>query len=347
MPLGGLDTGCLDIEPNGMLGYSTIFNHLVQPRALLNLPFLGLHCKDDGNDGRAAGKTWVLVSDTVGKEDTPRRSQSIVTFPPTDYTPHFSEIGLKGVATADFIDYWGHYPIVDLEFATAAPVTVGVRAWSPFIPGDIAASLTPGAVFAITVRNPDRVRHAGTIAFSFPGFTVDGMSPDADTAVERQTLTGALNGVLVKSARQGDAWEMAYVLAAIGPASVKCGGALNADGRAWMNMAEQLPLPSPGDSGASLTLDFDLAAGESHTVQVVLAWHAPYWRAGGSPASVDTNLFTHMYAAHHPDAVTTAHSLASEHATLLGDCLARGYLHRAGAAGLVGGFVDQQPAPDR
>ena len=41
MPLGGLDTGCIDIEPNGMLGYSTIFNHLVNPRLLLNLPFFG------------------------------------------------------------------------------------------------------------------------------------------------------------------------------------------------------------------------------------------------------------------------------------------------------------------
>ena len=44
MPLGGLDTGCIDLEPNGMFGYSTIFNHLVEPRALLNLPMLGLAC---------------------------------------------------------------------------------------------------------------------------------------------------------------------------------------------------------------------------------------------------------------------------------------------------------------
>ena len=32
MPLGGLDTGCIDLEPNGMFGYSTIFNHLFEPR---------------------------------------------------------------------------------------------------------------------------------------------------------------------------------------------------------------------------------------------------------------------------------------------------------------------------
>ena len=45
MPLGGLDTGCIDVESNGMFGYSTIFNHLVEPRALLNLPMLGLACQ--------------------------------------------------------------------------------------------------------------------------------------------------------------------------------------------------------------------------------------------------------------------------------------------------------------
>src|SRR5437763_4302617 len=45
-PLGDLDTGCLDIEPNGMLGYCTIFNHLINPRLLLNLPFLGLSVCD-------------------------------------------------------------------------------------------------------------------------------------------------------------------------------------------------------------------------------------------------------------------------------------------------------------
>src|SRR5450759_2866040 len=59
-PLGGLDTGCLDIEPNGMLGYSTIFNHLVNPRLLQNLPFLGLHLDR---------QTWVLISDAQAKID--------------------------------------------------------------------------------------------------------------------------------------------------------------------------------------------------------------------------------------------------------------------------------------
>ena len=154
MPLGGLDTGCIDIEPNGMFGYNTIFNHLVEPRALLNLPMLGLVCRDEDGTDRA----WVLVSDTLGKRDTPQPAQSAVTFPPTDYAPLFDETGLAGAPIADSIDYWGHYPILDMEFNSDAPVTVGLRAWSPFIPGDTAVSMTPGAVFEIHLRNPRQRR---------------------------------------------------------------------------------------------------------------------------------------------------------------------------------------------
>lgn len=313
MPLGGLDTGCIDIEPNGMWGYCTLFNYLVQPRALLNLPMLGLSCR--GDDG--APQTWVLVSDTLGKADRPQHSQSIVTFPPTDYTPHFHDIGLTGVALADSIDYWGHYPIVDLEFTTNAPVTVGLRAWSPFVPGDTHVSMTPGALFEIRLYNRDPVRRSGTIAFNFPGFTPPGSPLPAGVTVTRRPLAGALNGVLVESNRQGDGWEMAYVLAALDGVAVQSGGALDADGAAWATCASRLPQPTPDTSGAALTFPFDLAPGAGQTVRLVLAWHAPHWHAGGAPIHGDTPRFTHMAAKHYPDALFTANFLAREHATLL------------------------------
>lgn len=313
MPLGGLDTGCIDVEPNGMWGYSTIFNHLVEPRGLLNRPMLGLSCRGaDGTD-----KTWVLVADTLAKADTPRRSQSIVTFPPTDYTPQFTDIGLNGVALADSIDYWGHYPIVDLEFNTDAPVTVGMRAWSPFIPGDTLVSMTPGAIFEIRLHNPAPMRQSGSIAFNFPGFTPPGTPLASDITVTRQALTGALQGVLVQGDKQGDAWEMAYVLATLDGTAVQHGGALDANGQAWRDSANRLPQPTPTASGAALSFGFDLAPGASQTVRVVLAWHAPHWRAGGSPAYTNTPLFTHMAAKHYPDPLYTANVLARDHAALL------------------------------
>ena len=119
VPLGGIDTGCLDIEARGLLGYSTIFNSLGPRRGPMNEPFLGM----------SIGKqTWVMTTLDIGwrKDAT------------------WSDIYSRGlfmpVKTASEIHYWGHYPVADMEFVTDAPVSVGMRAWSPFIPGDTAIS---------------------------------------------------------------------------------------------------------------------------------------------------------------------------------------------------------------
>src|SRR2546421_2252754 len=53
MPLGGLGTGCLDLDPTGRWGYSTLFSHAAghdwssettpgRSRGKLDAPFLGL-----------------------------------------------------------------------------------------------------------------------------------------------------------------------------------------------------------------------------------------------------------------------------------------------------------------
>jgi len=282
-----------------MLGYSSIFNHLC-PRLLLNLPFLGLHSE---------GRAWVLVSDTLGKHDAPRRTPSPVLFPATDYTPHYFDIGLEEVGFADSIDYWGHYPVLDLEYNTQAPIEVGLRAWSPFMPGDAVTSMMPAATFDFIVRNPGSERRSGALVFSWPGFET-GMN--ARGVVRREALEDDLNGVMVDSGQAGDAWEMAYVLAAVNERDACTGGPLGADGTAWAQIGDRLPVAEEGETGSSLRLTFDLDAGEAKTSRVLLAWHAPHWRAGGAPSHDETNLFTHMYAKHYPDPLSTAKRLAGE-----------------------------------
>src|SRR5690606_28398714 len=80
MPLGGLDTGCIDLEPNGMWGYSTIFNHLGRahddgpPRIALNEPIAALALGDE---------TYLLATDAQGKLPRPVENRTSV-FPPTD-----------------------------------------------------------------------------------------------------------------------------------------------------------------------------------------------------------------------------------------------------------------------
>lgn len=302
--LGGLDTGCLDIEANGMLGYSTIFNHLINPRLILNQPLLGLSMQ---------GQTWVLISDRQAKLYTPQHVDALP-FPSMDYTPRYTEIDLQGIGIVDSIDYWGHYPLVDMEYTLSAPVQVGLRAWSPFIPGDEADSMTPGIVFEIHLHNQDDQDHCGTLGINFPGFEV---KPGSENLVRRQELGGALNGILVESGIQGDAWEMAYVLAALEPLGLHPGGPLNVDGNAWAQFAGSLPMAVQGESGVSLAVDFEVGAGEDKVIRFVLAWHAPYWRAGGAPSHNETNLYHHRYARYYPDVLFTAQHLALHHMDLL------------------------------
>jgi len=64
MPLGGIDTGCLDLEANGTFGYCTIFNSHVPRRGPLNLPFLGLRV--NGTTMLLARDVWPKGSKTIG-----------------------------------------------------------------------------------------------------------------------------------------------------------------------------------------------------------------------------------------------------------------------------------------
>ena len=142
MPLGGIDTGCIDLETSGLLGFCTIFNTHVPRRGPINLPILGLS---------VGGKTWVLC-DKQPKQAW--REKGVPYGKPV--LPVLSDLKLEGVETAKQIHYWGHYPVADLEFEADAPVQVGLRAWSPFLPGDLEASMMPAAVFEVHLRNPGK-----------------------------------------------------------------------------------------------------------------------------------------------------------------------------------------------
>ncbi len=52
------------------------------------------------------------------------------------------------------ITYWGHYPVADLcAQLPELPLEIGIRAFTPFIVGDAAASNTPVALFDLELRN--------------------------------------------------------------------------------------------------------------------------------------------------------------------------------------------------
>ncbi len=313
MPLGALDTGCLDLETSGTFGYSSIFNHLTPRGGPLNSPFLGIS---------VGGTTWVL---TTGKTKLYDNGRDPIPAPGPD-------LALEGVRQARRIDYWGHYPVADLEYETEAPVAVSLRAWAPFLPGDADTSNTPAAVFEVHLSNPSNQEQQGTLAFSFPGFAghASTMKPGGQGSqysamvkdfpapkIVRQPLADGATGVAVTD----ENWKMGYALGVIGTLPVRSGGALGGEGAAWAGISRQLPGTTADDAGSSLAVDFKLAAGEQKTVRFLLAWHAPEWKGGGSPQSVGPG-FTHMYAARFSNAAAVAQFVGREHAALLRRILA-------------------------
>jgi non-lysosomal glucosylceramidase len=291
VPLGGIDTGCLDIEARGLLGYATIFNSLVPRRGPINTPFLGLSVDR---------QTWIMTTLPL----TWREGMS--------WQDLYNGGTFNAARTASEIHYWGHYPVADMEFETDAPVAVSLRSWSPFIPGDTRDSMIPGAVFEVHLRNDSDSKQGCTLAFSFPGPSEE---EAGTTSFQRDELVGnRIKGVSVSSQ------QASYVLGIAHEGDVRTGGALGVDGEAWATISRALPYVSEG-AGTSVAADFEMEPGEERTVRFILSWHAPQWRGGGTMTS-GGNAYRHMYAKHYPDARAVADDLTLRHESLLRRVLA-------------------------
>ncbi len=301
MALGGIDTGCIDLETSGLWGYCTLFNSHVPRRGPLNTPFLGLS---------VGGQTWVLCD--------PRQTKSYQRRDGFHESgePDATELHWGGVRTAKEIHYWGHYPVADLEYETDAPIGVALRAWAPFLPGNLANSLIPGIVFEVHLRNPGETKQEGTVAFSFPGPSKKEASIMAPADfphykdARRQRIKGTFDGMEVKCGITAS-----YALGVVGQERLRLGGELGANGDAWVNISQSLP--EAGGYGASAAVDFVLQPSQTKIVRFVLTWHSPQWKGGGHPASPYGNAYTHMYATRYPDVIQTAQLLAKEHEPLL------------------------------
>ncbi|MGC8641439.1 MAG: GH116 family glycosyl hydrolase, partial [Isosphaeraceae bacterium] len=228
-------------------------------------------------------------------------------------TPAPRKLRLDGVRTARQIHYWGHYPVADLEFQTDAPVGVGLRAWAPFLPGDVVGSMLPGVVFEVHLRNITNQAQTGTVAFSFPGPLAN---EAGDSHFARTLAGGDFKGVEIQAPLA------AYALGVIGGDKVRLGGELGTSGESWARIQKQLPAASDTHSGASAAVDFALSPGENRVVRFVLAWHAPTWNAGGYNWAAAPHTFTHMYAKHYTSARQAAEILARNHKPLLRRVLA-------------------------
>jgi uncharacterized protein (DUF608 family) len=291
MPLGGIATGSLDLETDGTFGFCTLFNSGVPTRGPLKYVFLGLS---------SGGRTWLLSSRTA-----------------------------TGVESATQIHYWGHYPIADIEYELDSPLSVGLRAWTPFFPGDSRLSNTPASIFEVHIRNLSNESRPVTLAFSFPGPTqaeaqISPTSPrryhligfpvnepveqGAIAAKRDQTLVDGFNCMSV-TAETGTG----YALGVLGSERVRFGGGLWTEGyeyitgKHWNAIPTHLPRTVETDFDTSAAVDFDLGPHETKVVRFVLAWYSPIWKGEKS------NVFSRMYTRSYPDAVAAARALAKNH----------------------------------
>jgi uncharacterized protein (DUF608 family) len=313
VPLGGLGTGFITLCTNSTLDYySTIFNAFMERNVApslgdkpldglavftrdrstvpsLKLPFLGL---------ATGGRTWVLSSTEVDGTEGPSN-----------------------------IHYWGHYPVADVEYELDSPVGVGLRAWSPFLPGDGPGSNVPGAVFEIHLRNKTGGPQEGRIGFSFHGPRADEMAFNAhgprqglvgNAEYDHRKIDDGVSGVEVLTT-----WEdmrYSYALGAEGGDDVLTGGELTGEG--WGRLGDALPETTPGDSGASIAVDFSLGAGERQTIRFFLGWYAPHWRTMVRRVGLSMNDYSHMYASKFSSARNVVRNLAQGHRSLLKRVLA-------------------------
>ena len=301
MPLGGVSTGFVDIDTNGTLGLTSMFNSGVPVFGPLRAPFLGVN---------VGSRTWVLTLDEM-----------------------------VGPANAQEIHYWGHYPIADLEYDTTSDVSVGLRAWTPFIPGDVQVSNTPAAVFEIHLRNGSAAAKKGALAFHFPGPTQAEaqIAPDSPRetrpidwpasipiaqgpvdATRREVSAGEFHGIQVSSEKGTN-----YALGVIGSEyQPRFGGALWLDaydfvsGQSWNAIGHRLPRAAKEEFATSMAVDFTLGAGEQKIVRFVLAWYSPIWKGEGD------HHFRRMYTKRYKDAVEVAQAVSADHASLLKRILA-------------------------
>ncbi len=270
VPLGGLGTGYLELRSDGTLGASTQFNTFLTP-----------HLFDSAALAIAVGDQVRLLALS-------------------------SQGAAKGARS---VRYWGHYPVADVTFGLDLPLEIWLRAFTPFVPGDAAASNIPGAVLAVHLCNRDSETVECRVGFSFRGPPAE----EGETYL-RQSLSGkdgGLRGAVVRHSH-----EQSYALGVLQGDTVHVGSALGADDAPWRALTGELPQPDDHDAGTTVAADLTLEPGVTKTLYFVLAWYYPTFRdSGGHP-------HFHQYSFRFQDAADVAGYLADNHANLLGRTLA-------------------------
>ena len=266
MAFGGVDTGCIDMESDGTIGYATIFNSLAPRRGPVNMPMFGISC----------GAESFLLS-----------AVPIKNYP--DGALH--QTHEKRAAPADDILYLGHYPMLDMEYILGgSPVEVSSRMYVPFFPGSAADSNIPGGVMEFYIKNSSEKDISGKLVMSFPGPSAEEVCGNIDFA-HGVSEHGEAKILTVKNSG-----NIGYSIGVIAAGDFDAGGFLGVDGRYWSHIGEVNPIWTAGaklpraynQPGGSVSAGYAVSAGETVKITFVLSWYAAVFQSGGSPLNAES-----------------------------------------------------------
>ena len=292
IPIGGLGTGSITIENDGSLGYCTIFSHVWG--------------HDAGSDGSPAWRdiTWAsgpngLVEQYVNDQSRGKNGKPFLSLTMEGKTWALSTRKIPGVFSAERIEYWGHYPIVCLEYETSSPVTIGLEAWYPFVPGDKEASSVPAAVFEVRVRNPSTTQRCGTITIGFPGPCEREISGNSCFRKAIQSRSSGYYGTCVEFGK-----EISYALVSSNTNVVSSNTTLDSPEYPCKVYPYQQPPyhldAKATEKGISLSVPFTLEPGKERSIHFFLAWYTRKWDSDfpydGKPDRSYINHYTERFS---------------------------------------------------
>jgi len=274
-PLGGIGAGMVCIEGNGMFSHLSIANRpdVFQEPCMFN----ALYIKQ--GERRLARVMEGPVQDwkVFGTQGTGNGGSG----------KHY---GLPRFASTTFSS---RFPFGTIELQDAdIPVRASIEAWSPFIPLDADSSSLPLAGLRITFTNTSEQPIDAVYYFLAKHFLARENDNVEGVRTHTQAVTPLPGGFeLSRNGPEERPWEQASFGAMVLDDGAKAdlqwfrGGWWDPLTMAWKDVSEGKTVqsdryphddPSGPSPGATVSLPFSLAPGETRTIDLLLTWYVPY-----------------------------------------------------------------------
>jgi uncharacterized protein (DUF608 family) len=278
-PVGGLGAGMFCVEGTGALTHFSIQNR----PDVWNAPttFAAISIK---GDGRAANVARVLEGPV----------QNWKPFFTWERHGRYSGMGTGfasfGLPRFDSAKFKARFPFAEVELKDAAvPIECGLKAWSPFIPGNADDSGLPVGALEYKFKNTTSKPIDAVWSFHSRNFLArPAINAPVTKVEENQKTTGMKGGFVLRQGPLPEDTTIKTDLAAwVDSPGAKVnlalfrGGWFDALTMVWKSIANGEIIEQPAitegkpSPGGSIYVPLSLAPGEEKTVRLTLAWYSP------------------------------------------------------------------------